>query len=60
MPPEALARDPRSDKVVLLMSEEVPVAMLEKVQRYAERIDRSRILPRVRWNPETRVACAAG
>jgi UDP-sulfoquinovose synthase len=43
-----------------LMSEEVLVAMLEKVQRYAERIDRSRILPRVRWNPEVRAACAAG
>ena len=43
-----------------LMSEEVLVAMLEKVRRHAERIDRSRILPRVRWNAEVRAACAAG
>jgi UDP-sulfoquinovose synthase len=43
-----------------LMSEEVLVAMLEKVQRYADRIDRSRILPRVRWNLEAPAACAAG
>jgi UDP-sulfoquinovose synthase len=43
-----------------LMSEEVLVAMLEKVQRYADHIDRSRILPRVRWNPDAPAACAAG
>jgi UDP-sulfoquinovose synthase len=43
-----------------LMSEEVLVAMLEKVQRYADHIDRSRILPRVRWNPEAPAECAAG
>ena len=43
-----------------LMSEEVLVAMLEKVCRYADRIDRARILPRVRWNPEAPAACAAG
>jgi UDP-sulfoquinovose synthase len=42
------------------MSEEVLVAMLEKVRRYADRIDRARILPRVRWNPEALAACAAG
>jgi UDP-sulfoquinovose synthase len=42
------------------MSEEVLVAMLEKVRRYADRIDRARILPRVRWNPEASAACAAG
>ena len=42
------------------MTEEVLVEMLEKVQRHAERIDRSRILPRVRWNPEAPAACAAG
>jgi UDP-sulfoquinovose synthase len=43
-----------------LMSEEVLVAMLEKVRRYADHIDRSRILPRVRWNPDAPAACAAG
>jgi UDP-sulfoquinovose synthase len=42
------------------MSEEVLVAMLEKVRRYADRIDRARILPRVRWNPEALAACPAG
>jgi UDP-sulfoquinovose synthase len=43
-----------------LMSEEVLVAMLEKVQRYVDHIDRSRIMPRVRWNAEAPAACAAG
>jgi UDP-sulfoquinovose synthase len=43
-----------------LMTEEVLVAMLEQVRRHADRIDQSRILPRVRWNPEAAAACAAG
>jgi hypothetical protein len=42
------------------MTKEVLVEMLEKVRRYAERIERSRILPRVRWNPEAPAACAGG
>jgi UDP-sulfoquinovose synthase len=42
------------------MSTEVLVGMLERVQHYADRIDRSRIMPRVRWNPEAPAACAAG
>ena len=43
-----------------LMTEEVLVAMLEQVRRYADRIDHARILPRVRWNPEAPAACAVG
>lgn len=43
-----------------LMSEEVLVAMLEQVRRYAERIDHARILPRVRWNPDAPAPCATG
>ena len=43
-----------------LMNEEVLVAMLDKVRRYADRIDPSRILPRVRWNAEAPTTCAAG
>lgn len=42
------------------MTKQVLVEMLEKVRRYAERIERSRILPRVRWNPEAPAACAGG
>jgi UDP-sulfoquinovose synthase len=34
------------------MTEEVLVRMLTRLQRYRERIDPSRVSPRVQWNPE--------
>jgi len=34
------------------MTREVLVRMLERVQRHARAIDRTRVMPRVRWNPE--------
>jgi hypothetical protein len=34
------------------MTKDVLVDMLERVRRYASRIERSRIPPRVRWNPQ--------
>jgi hypothetical protein len=35
------------------MTRDVLVQMLERLQHYREKIDPLRVMPRVRWNPES-------